>query len=185
MVAAASLVIALASYGIYDASYGTGYLGDTSGSEPATETGSEDGRQVVGRGGGYPSDQASSPGSNIHLIEGSIPTGGPTYPVPDFQVIDYSTGADPATGVTVINFQVSTASLGEADLRGIAEEFAVKMTGYNGAGVLVYDANLEPHDANPAGDNPLTSSVDGSTLFPNAFINIDYSRGVYRISYSQ
>ena len=60
------------------------------------------------------------------------------------------------------------------------------MVDYNSAGILVYDASLEPYDPNPSsGRDPIYSSLDGSSLFPNAVINLDYSRGVYRISYTE
>lgn len=133
--AVVSLACAFAFVGISDALYGTGYLGNTPG--PVTETDSGDGGQSVVRGVDDPSDQAGSSRPASRVIEGSIPAGGPSYPVPDYQVIDYFVPANPATGSTTIGFQVSTVSLGEADLRGIAEDFAVTMTGYNDATLLV------------------------------------------------
>ncbi len=190
IVAVASLALTFAFGGMSDALYGSGYMRDIAGS--ATKTDSEarhsgDDRPADGRGGGFPSDQAGLSGPTSRVIEGSIPAGVPSYPVPDYQVIDhYSAGADPETGITTISFQVSAVSLGEADLRGIAEDFAVTMTGNNNAMVLVYDENFEPYDSDfSSGRDPLYSSLDGSTLFPNAVINIDYSRGVYRISYTE
>jgi hypothetical protein len=182
--AVASLAFAFAFVGISDALYSTGYLGDTPGS--VTETDPGDGGQAVGRGVDDSSDRAGFSAPTSQAIEGQIPVGSPNYPVPSYQVIDYSASADQATGYTVITFQVSTASLGQADIRGIAEDFAVKMVDYNSAGILVYDASLEPYDPNPSsGRDPIYSSLDGSSLFPNAVINLDYSRGVYRISYTE
>jgi hypothetical protein len=180
---ALTVIFGVISNGLYGT--GTGLtMGIASGSEAAQGSPKHVGSKRPPSGDRARDEQTPSDASTVQSSTYSLGTLPSDYPIPEYEMIDYSEG-DGDYGVVSFDAAIAVDSYDEKNLMAIAEYIAGKQStgGYHIGTILVYPADLQPYDELPGQASPIMSGIDGAmiTITEISTIFVDYQKDEYQI----